>query len=114
MSRSRGIGDALFMQPAVSQGALGDAVGTHPPVPVATSLRSLPQAYCGPSRLRLGSGVGFGWSLVHISMTGPPTGDLHPVYNAPMLGAHNALDRTVIRCASHWRSRRPFCRRHER
>ena len=30
------------MQPAVSQGALGDAVGTHPPVAVATSLRSLP------------------------------------------------------------------------
>ena len=21
-------------------------------------------------------------------MCGPPTGDLHPIYNAPMLGAH--------------------------
>ena len=21
-------------------------------------------------------------------MIGPPTGDLHPIYNAPMLGAH--------------------------
>jgi len=24
-------------------------------------------------------------------MNGSPTGDLHSIYNAPMLGAHNAL-----------------------
>ncbi len=24
-------------------------------------------------------------------MIGPPTGDFHPIYNAPMLGAHKAL-----------------------
>jgi hypothetical protein len=24
-------------------------------------------------------------------MIGPPTGDFHPIYNAPMLGAHKRL-----------------------
>jgi len=26
-------------------------------------------------------------------MNGPPTRDLHSIYNAPMLGAHNRLER---------------------
>jgi hypothetical protein len=26
-------------------------------------------------------------------MIGPPTGDFHPIYNAPMLGAHNQMHR---------------------
>jgi len=35
------------------------------------------------------------WLLVvvsfHVSMFGSPTGDFHPIYNAPMLGAHNTM-----------------------
>jgi hypothetical protein len=31
-----------------------------------------------------------GSSLFMFSMSGFPTGDLHPIYNAPMLGAHKS------------------------
>jgi hypothetical protein len=28
-------------------------------------------------------------------MIGPPTGDFHPIYNAPMLGAHKRIHRII-------------------
>jgi hypothetical protein len=31
-------------------------------------------------------------SSFHVSMNGPPTGDFHSIYNAPMLGAHNTSE----------------------
>jgi hypothetical protein len=36
-------------------------------------------------------------SSFHVSMNGPPTGDFHSIYNAPMLGAHNPLNGTAYR-----------------
>jgi len=38
--------------------------------------------------------------LFHVFTCGPPTGDLHPIYNAPMLGAHKRMHTDVVfRCA---------------
>ena len=37
--------------------------------------------------------------VTHIHVLVLSTGDLHPIYNAPMLGAHMYLDGTVYRCA---------------
>ena len=31
-------------------------------------------------------------SSLHVSMSGPPTGDFHPICNAPMLGAHQRIE----------------------
>jgi hypothetical protein len=28
----------------------------------------------------------------HVSMSGSPTGDLHPIYNTPMLGVHKRIN----------------------
>jgi hypothetical protein len=36
--------------------------------------------------------------LYHVTMTSPPAGDLHPIYNAPILGAHNGTD--AFHCGS--------------
>jgi hypothetical protein len=30
------------------------------------------------------------------SRDGPPTGDFHPIYNAPMLGAHKASEHYLV------------------
>jgi hypothetical protein len=37
--------------------------------------------------------------LFHVSMFGSPTGDSHPIYNAPMMGAHHAMQLTATRFA---------------
>jgi hypothetical protein len=41
------------------------------------------------------SEVGFEWWLLHVAMTGPPTSDLHPFNNAPMLGVRKGLVGTL-------------------
>ena len=51
-----------------------------------SSARRFPVAFLPP--VGYPRGVGFGLSLFHVSMNGHPTGDLHPICNAPMLGAH--------------------------
>ena len=33
--------------------------------------------------------------VIHVFTCGPPTGDLHPIYNAPMLGAHQRMEPTA-------------------
>ncbi len=57
------------------------------------SARRFPLAFLPPVRHR--SGVGFEWSVFHVVMNGSPTRDSHPIYNAPMLGAHQQVQATL-------------------
>jgi hypothetical protein len=43
--------------------------------------------------LQLASGSGLSMVLI---MSGLPTGDFHPIYNAPMMGAHKAMETTPV------------------